>query len=148
MVKPPNPSDYPAGYSWVYVLAAGPFCKVGRATDVGARLKACQTGCPYEITFAYAQTVPMMDVSLLEGETHRQLSPRRARGEWFTASAEEAIEAISLARAALNIPDYNIPISDLPLIPDRMVRAYLSRSRQSPAALWRYDQMILAQGRT
>jgi hypothetical protein len=67
-----------SGIQWkTYFLRAGQLTKIGRSTDVPARIRTLQTGCPS----------PIRLIALLEGdresEWHQRFAEHRVHGEWF-----------------------------------------------------------------
>jgi len=72
----------PAKNEWVYFLRAGPFLKIGYATDIGKRIRELQTGCPYPISLVAS----IQGDRTAEGCLHRQFKSLRVNGEWFRFS--------------------------------------------------------------
>lgn len=70
--------------SRIYVLAAGPFIKVGITRDLERRIHDLQTGCPYPISIL--TTLPGTHED--EAAIHRRLSSCRSSGEWFWRRGE------------------------------------------------------------
>jgi hypothetical protein len=63
----------------LYFVRAGPFVKVGRTSNLEARLVSIQTGCPFAIDSALS----FSGMGKLEKELHLDLRDCRANGEWF-----------------------------------------------------------------
>lgn len=82
--------------NYVYVMQceAGPV-KIGVATSVVARCAMIQTGNPYKVSVVAAF---MCGRSVkVERKAHKILAEKRMSGEWFDASAVEAVEAVQQA---------------------------------------------------
>ena len=78
--------------SFVYLLKAGDFVKIGIADDVARRLVQLQTGNPIRIKLAAMLLVkcPLH----VERSIHAVLKPLRASGEWFFVSDADAFAVI------------------------------------------------------
>ena len=74
------------GRGFIYFVKAGPFIKIGFATDVDKRAKSLATACPYPIEVIHTQLGSIKD----ESELHRRFAHLRAQGEWFRHEAELA----------------------------------------------------------
>lgn len=75
--------------AFVYVISDGEFMKVGRASDVQARLRALQTGNARKLAIAAVREVSDdRAASKLESHIHRTLADDRVGGEWFKANLE------------------------------------------------------------
>ncbi len=91
-------ADVPHASSFVYFVRAGSSgaIKIGRASDVGARLASLQT--------ASAEPLELLAVVVggceVERALHRQFSSARIRGEWFRPAAELMEHIRWLTRAA------------------------------------------------
>jgi hypothetical protein len=82
---------------FVYIFRAGRKVKVGRAGDIARRVAALQGGCPHKITPVLA--VGPFDspiASSIERESHRRMRNKRAQGEWFSCSVEQATAVLVL----------------------------------------------------
>lgn len=86
--------------TFVYVLSAGRFSKVGIARDPEARRKEIQVGNPIPVEVSYSHPCRSREEALaLEAAAHHKLAlfdDGRAKGgrEWFPASPTAAIAAI------------------------------------------------------
>lgn len=89
-----------AKYVYVMLSENGPI-KVGIAADPKARLASIQSASPWKITLVHASE--HKDAGIIERAVHLALRDRRLTGEWFSATADEAIEAIK--RVTGEIPD-------------------------------------------
>lgn len=72
--------------SAIYFVRAGRagHIKIGSASDVVARIKMLQTGCPDELQLLGA----MAGNAAMERRLHEQFAHLRVRGEWFEATDE------------------------------------------------------------
>ena len=78
--------------SFVYLLKAGDFVKVGIADDVAKRIAQLQTGNPLKI-----RPVAMLLVKCpvhVETSIHDVLKRLRASGEWFHVNDDDALKLI------------------------------------------------------
>lgn len=86
--------------SFVYLIASGRnIIKVGMAKDVGKRVRALQTGGPFEMQVIHKIEVGADNVAALEKLIHKCLRSYRIRGEWFRIERETAIR---IAQRAAN----------------------------------------------
>ncbi len=92
--------------SYVYIITAGAFCKIGVTGNLKKRLKQYRIHCPLEVQMAFVQEVHPDKVFKLEAAVHELLHAKRTHGEWFMLKLEAAILAISKARKALGLPRY------------------------------------------
>lgn len=76
--------------------------KIGIASDPQKRLAALRTGTPFRLSLAHVEAIgeDLRAVSV-ERAAHAILSASRAHGEWFSVTAEEAIDAVRRATADL-----------------------------------------------
>jgi hypothetical protein len=73
----------------------GRYCKIGISTNVVVRVAQVQTGCPTRVVAMYATDPKFkLEAYWVEQLAHRFLSGKRAAGEWFECSIEEAIAAV------------------------------------------------------
>jgi hypothetical protein len=87
----------PAGFS-------GP-CKIGRSTNVPGRLATLQAGSPQKLE-VYAVYVGGVGV---EAKAHAMLAEKRAHGEWFDVTPDEAVRSVVAAGGGIRI--------ELPCVP-------------------------------
>ena len=66
--------------------------KIGLSGDVAKRLQTLQTGFPEELFVHHTEEVSTKKVRLLEKKIHTELNYKRAKGEWFNLTPEEAKE--------------------------------------------------------
>lgn len=92
--------------SFVYVITAGEFCKIGVTGNLKKRLKQYRIHCPLEVQMAFVQEVHPDSVFKLESAVHDLLKDKRTHGEWFHMKLEAATKAIETARKALGLPRY------------------------------------------
>jgi hypothetical protein len=85
--------------AFVYVIAAAADAvKVGVARDTWNRLRALQTGHYQKLSIAHQIGFSEEDEAYaIERRAHKLLSPKRAEGEWFKVSPEEAKAAVEQA---------------------------------------------------
>lgn len=86
------------GFTFLYVLEAGPFCKVGITHNLTNRLQTYATHCPLPFSCALVVEMKTQFARGLERAVHKQLESRKQRGEWFNVSAAEAIQALEAAK--------------------------------------------------
>lgn len=75
---------------FVYLLAGGPFVKIGVARDVQQRMANLRPGCPYELRAVSVRTVPAPLAYQIERKVHHHLADFRAYGEWFQLDVAHA----------------------------------------------------------
>ena len=101
---------------FVYVLQTGPGepVKIGKATDVSARISDLQSGNPYRLRAIYA----LPGSYELEWQFHQKLAKHRLEGEWFSAEGAEPlfpmVERLGIAMMAAYdgtgvAPTYRLP---------------------------------------
>lgn len=85
--------------SYIYVIAARPEgpCKIGLSVTPEKRLRKLQTGHPERLHLFHQMQVDTPKVALLERIIHKTVRYRRAHGEWFTLSVEDAIGEVEFA---------------------------------------------------
>lgn len=70
--------------TFLYVLKAGDYFKVGITQNLSKRIKQIQTGCPLKISRVYYYVLDTKQEALeLEKEIHTFLSKISTSGEWF-----------------------------------------------------------------
>jgi hypothetical protein len=80
--------------SFVYLIASGGnIIKIGKANDVGKRVRALQTGQPFSLRIIHRIEVAQNDVLKLEKAIHKKLKRYVLRGEWFRIEPAVAISA-------------------------------------------------------
>lgn len=98
--------------SFVYLIASGrDIIKVGMAKDVGKRVRALQTGGPFEMQIIHKIEVAADHVAALEKLIHKRLKRYRLRGEWFRLERATAIR-ISERAASQFAKDRTIAAAD------------------------------------
>ena len=93
----------------IYVMTDGTSLKVGHSIAPQARAK--QIGRPVDILHL---TDIIVEAEAVERTAHRllKISGKHVRGEWFSASLEEAVEAINLARRIVD--GLELPLDRVP----------------------------------
>lgn len=87
-----KPEARPQG---VYVIGAESHpVKIGIATDVHARLKGIQTGCPEHLRIYHFAEVEPGAAREIEKRCHHRLAPHRKSGEWFDIDWREAVAVV------------------------------------------------------
>lgn len=97
--------------TFVYVLEAGEYCKVGLTQNFQRRLMEYSTHCPLPVRCAILLEVRTEYGLWLERAIHRQLSEYRVRGEWFRVTvdrAREALEAVQREGFTLGRPHQRV----------------------------------------
>lgn len=84
-----------AHISSVYVMRCEQFVKVGRSGHPSSRFS--KTSYPFDITLEYAVDVPTGLCKAIEAHALSALSGHLHRGEWFTATVDEAKAAVNAA---------------------------------------------------
>ena len=85
----------PVTWAALYLIQFGEFVKVGISNDPTARLRTIQSGLPAEATMPYYAVLPKREMAVdLEKRVHQKLQDRRARGEWFRVSVDEAVAVV------------------------------------------------------
>lgn len=70
--------------SFVYLIRAGDFCKIGKANDINSRLRQISTASPFPVSVAMVTKCSSEDLAFsVEKDLHREYSHRRQNGEWF-----------------------------------------------------------------
>lgn len=77
--EPPAPRKKYPGY--VYLLKAGSYYKIGRASDISRRL--AQFGVQLPFPFECLHTVACSDMIKAEQYLHAKFASKRGNGEWF-----------------------------------------------------------------
>jgi hypothetical protein len=85
--------------SFVYVIAPSPEgpCKIGFSADPHRRLRQLQTGYPARLTLYHFQPFCADRAPLMEKLIHKSIAFRRAKGEWFNVSVEDAISEVEFS---------------------------------------------------
>lgn len=65
--------------------------KIGFTTDVGQRMRQLQTASPEPLTLLDV----VVGTQAIEAFFHRELAPRRIRGEWFKLRSDDVSEAVA-----------------------------------------------------
>lgn len=81
----PRPRKVEAGT--IYVIASGGRYKIGRTTQLGARMRAFRTSTPLPVELVCSFAVP--DTAVAEQEWHAVFAAKRLSGEWFALDAED-----------------------------------------------------------
>ena len=76
---------------WVYVIAAGPYYKIGRTKNIRQRYQKIAPELPFPSRLML--TVKTDDAARLEARLHARYSRYRANGEWFKLP-REAVEEL------------------------------------------------------
>lgn len=81
----------------VYVISAGPFCKVGISDDPLRRLHGLQTANPFRLSIEY-QTVALIRpyAKALEGCILDSLAALRMNGEWLDCDPARVVREVRL----------------------------------------------------
>lgn len=74
----------------VYLLQAGPFYKIGKATDFSKRLNQIKLQLPYPVEVTHQ--IECDDISHVETYWHRRFASKRQNGEWFVLTQEDVAE--------------------------------------------------------
>ena len=94
--------------SQIYVIAAGDnTVKIGIARDPEKRRIALQTGHYAPLKLAFSS--PCKRPAVVEHLVHESLASKRLYGEWFSASPQEAQQAISEVIKRTRLPGESAP---------------------------------------
>ena len=84
--------------SYIYAIGSGDdVFKIGKSDDPKRRLCDIPMGHASALVLAYTAACPASLVNKVERFTHRILSGKNVRGEWFCADLDEIKEAITIA---------------------------------------------------
>lgn len=79
---------------YVYVLRCETYVKVGVTWNVQGRWANSACDNPFPVEILHTKELPAHLARHVESLTHARLYAHHHRGEWFTCSAAEAVEAI------------------------------------------------------
>jgi DNA-binding XRE family transcriptional regulator len=114
---------------FVYVIrAVGGPVKIGVAASPEHRCKTMATACPFPLEMAFKYHVEGTNPHKVERAAHRLLFDRRACGEWFNVSVDEAIQAIEKAAGQITNPP---SIEDEPMRTRTLISAAQSRAARA-----------------
>lgn len=72
--------------------------KIGITYELGGRLRALRTSCPFPIEIIHAERMPSRSKARrMETVIHAVYREKRLCGEWFSIDADQAWEAIDTA---------------------------------------------------
>lgn len=80
-------------HGFVYFAVADAHLKIGKARDVGVRMRELQTGCPHKIELL--GVIPSDRVGFLESFFHIHFRQHRVNGEWCLPLSREEIEDVA-----------------------------------------------------
>jgi len=79
-----NPKSFIDREYFLYFINAGPYTKIGLATDPNKRLQEIQVGCPIKIEKFKLFVVGEEDLAfLIERRIHKYFRSKHSSGEWF-----------------------------------------------------------------
>jgi hypothetical protein len=90
-------------FTYLYLMEAGPFVKVGMSRKPDNRVRELRTGASHRIELREQFKLPKPGARTKEAACHRLLKPFRSSGEWFKVRLEVA-EAV-IRHVAYNAPD-------------------------------------------
>jgi len=76
----------PKGGSFVYIVRAGGFIKIGHTTKLTSRMNNIRTHSPYDVTLLHK----LAGARVLEKELHQRFAAQHSRNEWFREEGELA----------------------------------------------------------
>lgn len=82
---PPQSRSMDSGY--VYVMRAGPHCKIGKSVNPKSRLNSIQTSTAEKVELL--RTIPTDAMGQLEGALQAKFINRHVRGEWFALTESD-----------------------------------------------------------
>lgn len=74
----------------VYLLKAGPFYKIGKASNFERRLSQIKLQLPYPVEVIHTVSTP--NITGTETYWHRHFKSKRTNGEWFLLTDEDVAE--------------------------------------------------------
>lgn len=84
--------------TYIYVIGTqGNLQKIGYAADPNKRLAQLQTGNPERLYLHHKIPVPDSRARLVEKHIHKEISYKRATGEWFKLTPKEAVDLLNYA---------------------------------------------------
>jgi len=83
----PRPEQPKPKAGYVYLLKAGPYCKIGVSADVSKRIEQLATLPPFDIDLLH--TIPTDDMYALESTLHERFADKRKNGEWFELDQDD-----------------------------------------------------------
>lgn len=86
--------------AYIYIIASnkdGPV-KIGRSNNPDRRLKQLQTGQDKTLYIFHKELVADDEINQMERAIHKTIGYKRAKGEWFHVSVDEAIDEIRYAK--------------------------------------------------
>ena len=91
--------------SKVYIITDGQYYKIGMTdSDVAARIKQLQTGCPTRITKVH-ETECYGGALVVERYLHHRCRYQRSVGEWFSLTNKELEAAIKVLTDITSVAD-------------------------------------------
>ena len=87
MTDPGKEKPAPKRSGYIYIIKAGGFYKIGRASQLSSRIKSHQTSNPNEVTLHKSKFV--QDCINCEKELHGIFIKKLERGEWFKLSESD-----------------------------------------------------------
>lgn len=86
----------------VYIIAADTaVVKIGISCEPEKRLRALQTGCPFDLELKHTYYVPSRLAMDVERAIHEALQDKARRGEWFNVEPDDAIEVVKRVAAQM-----------------------------------------------
>jgi Meiotically up-regulated gene 113 len=85
------------GYVYLVRAESGEH-KIGRTKDVGARVRNFMTLAPFKFTLIHSFSAD--DCRMAERLLHKQFSPKRIKGEWFTLNQKDVTAISKLVKFA------------------------------------------------
>ncbi len=82
----------------IYAITCDRFVKIGMTTSPLSRIPVYRTHNPMDMEIAFHRSVPKEYARRIERRIHQLLDEKIYRGEWFTASVDEAKAAFAQAR--------------------------------------------------
>lgn len=95
------------GNCYLYVIGPnlGPF-KIGKSTNLLSRFQSLYANNHLELFLFYASQMPIKIDFALEKKVHALLSDKKAKGEWFDVSLQQALEAIEKVNPLGRVIDF------------------------------------------
>lgn len=87
----PEPPQKPG----IYVVRCGDLYKIGRSTNIDARIRTLRQAIPQETV--HACTLLSETPAKLEAELHQRYADKRVRGEWFKLDVVDVDELLDMA---------------------------------------------------
>jgi hypothetical protein len=115
-----SPAADPAP-TFIYILRAGRFVKVGVSGAAESRAASLQTGCPYKIEVFASVPANSWVAFRAERAAHIRMRDRAAHGEWFRIAPTAALHVVLAEVRAARLMERRDPVAPQPPTPAEVV---------------------------